>query len=585
MPPRVGTPAGTSIAGAMHPTLQAVRRLLPSRDDYAGLRTSLRGDVLAGITVGVVALPLALAFGVTSGVGAAAGLITAIIAGLVAAVFGGSSLQVSGPTGAMAVVLLPIVAAHGVSAVMTVAIMAGVLVLVLGVLGLGRAITFVPWPVIEGFTVGIAIIIALQQVPYALGVPTPEGDRAIVVAWDAVRAAGGTTTLWALGIVALAVVIMVVLPMIRRSLPASLIAVVGTTLIVWLLGADVPVIGHIPSSLPAPSLPALDPGTLSDLTGAALAVAALAAIESLLSARVADGMSDVRPTQPDRELVGQGLASMASGVFGGMPATGAIARTAVNVRAGARTRVSAITHSVFLAAVVFAGASLVGLIPLAALAGVLIVTAVRMVDATSARSIMRSTRSDALVFVLTAVVTVAFDLILAVEVGIGVAVLLALRALARASGVSRERVDPAETVDEDEEHELLGEHIAVYRLDGGLFFGASQRFLDELTEVSAVRVVILRLGFLQVLDATGAHALGEIVKSLERRGVTVLLCGVRDQHRKALEAVGTFQHLRHEHHVFTSLDAAIVHARRHAGRAAPPGRGHGDPHGVPHATG
>ena len=566
---------GSSIARTMPGALSMIRRLTPSRDDYRGLRTSWRGDVLAGITVGVVALPLALAFGVTSGVGAAAGLVTAIIAGLVAAIFGGSSLQVSGPTGAMAVVLLPIVATYGVGAVTTVAIMAGVLVLVLGFLGLGRAIAFVPWPVIEGFTLGIAIIIALQQVPYALGVPKPPGDRALVVAWDSVKAAGGETTLWAIGMVALAALIMVVLPRIRRSLPASLIAVVATTLIVWAVSADVPLIGHIPSSLPAPSLPALDPGTLSDLARAALAVAALAAIESLLSARVADGMSDVHPTQPDRELVGQGLASMASGLFGGMPATGAIARTAVNVRAGARTRVSAITHSLFLALVVFVGASLVGHIPLAALAGVLIVTAVRMVDASNALAIVRSTRSDALVFVLTAVITVAFDLILAVEIGIGVAIVLALRALARASGVAREDVAPAEAVDADEEHALLEEHIAVYRLDGGLFFGASQRFLDELTEVSSVRVVILRLGFLQVLDATGAQALGEIGKSLERRGVTVLLCGVQDPHRKALEAVGAFEELRHENHVFTSLDAAIAHARDHMSRPVPPGRTHG----------
>ena len=516
--------------------------------------------------MGVVALPLALAFGVTSGVGAAAGLVTAIIAGLVAAVFGGSSLQVSGPTGAMAVVLLPIVAVHGTGAVVTVALMAGVLVVALGVLGLGRAIAFVPWPVIEGFTLGIAIIIALQQVPYALGVPPSHADRAIVGAFDAIREAGGSTSMWALALMGIAAAIMIVLHRIRRTLPASLIAVIVGTIIVAVASLDIPLIGVIPHSLPAPSLPNLDPGTLTTLARSALVVAALAAIESLLSARVADGMTDTTATDPDRELVGQGLASMASSLFGGMPATGAIARTAVNVRAGARTRVSAITHSVFLAIVVLAGASLVGRIPLAVLAAVLMVTAARMVNTSNARAILRSTRSDALVFVVTAVVTVAFDLILAVEIGIGIAVVLALRSLVKSSGVAREQLLAHPEIDADEEAHLLAEHIAVYRLDGGLFFGAAQRFLDELAEVSTVRVVVLRLGSLQMLDATGALALGEIISSLERRGITVLLCGVQDDQRAALQAVGAFATLADEHHVFTTLDSAVEHARIHAHR-------------------
>ncbi len=550
--------------------LRAMSRLLPGRDDYAGIRSSWRGDLLAGVTVGVVALPLALAFGVTSGVGAAAGLITAIVAGLVAAVFGGSSLQVSGPTGAMAVVLLPVVANYGTGAVMTVAVLAGILVLAFGLLRLGRAISLVPWPVIEGFTLGIAVIIALQQVPYALGVHPPTGDRAIVVAVESIKLAGGTTTLWCLALVAISAAIMMLLPYLKRSLPASLIAVVVGTLLVVLLNADVPQIGAIPSSLPMPSMPDLSSGAITTLAGSALAVAVLAALESLLSARVADGMSDTLGTDPDRELLGQGLANMASGFFGGMPATGAIARTAVNVRAGARTRLSAITHAVFLAIVVVAGASLVGKIPLAVLAAVLIVTAGRMVNTSNARAIVRSTRSDALVFGVTAIVTVAFDLILAVEVGVGIAIVLALRSLAQSSRVEREDIAAHPEVNTDDEADLMADHIAVYRLDGGLFFGASQRFLDTLTDVSAVQVVILRLGYLRVLDATGAQALDEIIASLQRRGITVLLCGVQDQHRSALSAVGTFDTLAHAHHVFTSLQAAVAYAHTHVHHDDPP---------------
>lgn len=537
--------------------------------------------MLAGITVGVVALPLALAFGVTSGAGATAGLVTAVVAGLVAAVFGGSALQVSGPTGAMAVVLLPIVATYGTGAVMTVAVLAGVLVVLFGVLRLGRAITFVPWPVIEGFTLGIAVIIALQQVPYALGVAPPEGDRAILVAVDAVRAAGGQVTLWSLALVAISVAVMLLVHRVRRSLPASLIAVVVGTVIAAAAGLDVPAIGAIPSSLPTPAMPDLSPDVIGTLAGSALAVAALAAIESLLSARVADGMADTTATDPDRELVGQGLASVASGFFGGMPATGAIARTAVNVRAGARTRVSAITHAVFLAVVVVAGAGLVARIPLAVLAAVLIVTAARMVDTSNARAIMRSTRADALVFTATAVITVAFDLILAVEVGVAIAIVLALRSLVKSSGPAREAITAHPEVDALEEADLLSHHIAVYRLDGGLFFGAAQRFLDELAEVSAVRVVVLRLGYLSVLDATGAQALAEIIASLERRHITVLACGVQPQHRTVLAVAGALDGLAGRHHVFISLPDALAHARRHVDLPGDDPRGTGPGRALP----
>jgi SulP family sulfate permease len=221
------------------------------------------------------------------------------------------------------------------------------------------------------------------------------------------------------------------------------------------------------------------------------------------------------------------------------------------------------THAAFLAAVVVAGAGLVSRIPLAVLAAVLIVTAVRMVDASNARAILRSTRSDALVFVVTATVTVVFDLILAVEIGVGFAIVLALRALAASSGAEREEILEHPEIDPAAGAHLVAEHIAVYRLDGGLFFGAAQRFLDELTAVSAVQVVVLRLGSLRVLDATGAQALAEVIASLERRGITVLLCGVQPHHRRALDASGAFDTLAHERHVFTALGDAIGHARRH----------------------
>jgi SulP family sulfate permease len=253
-----------------------------------------------------------------------------------------------------------------------------------------------------------------------------------------------------------------------------------------------------------------------------------------------------------------------------MPATGAIARTAVNVRSGGRTRLAAMVHALVLVVVVYLGGTLVARIPLAALAGVLMVTAVRMVDVHAVRMVVRSTRADAVVLVLTAVATVAFDLIVAVGIGLAVAALLALRAVARTTSFVAERVapiEPADVVDPDEESALLSEHILTYRIDGALFFGAAQRFLAEFTAIDGVDVVILRLPDLQHLDATGAQALGEIVDQLEARHVTVLVKGPRPEHRRVLEAVGTLDRLAHERHLFDDLDDAIAHARSHVARS------------------
>jgi SulP family sulfate permease len=547
-------------------------RLLPRRADYAELPTSWRTDVLAGVTVGVVALPLALAFGITTGLGAASGLMTAIVAGLVAAVFGGSNVQVSGPTGAMTVVLVPVVHRFGTEAVIVVGLMAGVLVMLAAFARLGRYLSYVPWPVVEGFTVGIAVTIFLQQVPSALGVPTPEGENTALVAGQAVLDAVASLNTASIGLVLLVALTMVVVPRVHRSLPSSLIAVALATVVSKLASLDVERIGALPGSLPMPSLPSLSAGEVSSLFSAALAVALLAALESLLSAKVADGMSDTSRHDPDRELFGQGLANLASPLFGGMPATGAIARTAVNLRAGARTRVASIVHSLVLIGVVYAGGSLVAEIPIPALAGVLMVTAVRMVEIHNVRSVLRATRSDALVLGLTALATIVFDLVVAVELGIAVAAILALRAVARTSTATVEPVDVDAPVggagvdvviDAAAESQLLADRIVVYRLDGALFFGAAQRFLTELTDVTDVEVVILRLPNLSVLDATGAQALGEIVAELEGRGITVLLKGPRPEHLKVLTAVGVLNRLAGEHHLFHRLDEAIAHAREH----------------------
>ncbi|WP_240508282.1 SulP family inorganic anion transporter, partial [Streptomyces ossamyceticus] len=332
---------------------------------------SPRRDLLAGLTVAIVALPLALGFGVSSGLGAEAGLATAVVAGALAALFGGSDLQVSGPTGAMTVVLVPIVGEYGTTGVLTVGLMAGVMLMSLAALRAGTCMRYVPAPVVEGFTLGIACVIGLQQVPQALGVPAPDGDRVLVVAWRAVAEFAGHPNWTAVGLAVSVAVIMLGGARLWPTVPFSLVAVVAATVVAQVADLDAAPIGDLPSGLPAPSLGFLDPGALGTLLAPAVAVAALAALESLLSASVADGMTVGQKHDPDRELFGQGLANIAAPLFGGVPATGAIARTAVNVRTGAGSRLAALTHAAILAVIVFAAAPLVSKIPLAALAGVL----------------------------------------------------------------------------------------------------------------------------------------------------------------------------------------------------------------------
>ncbi|MER5204726.1 SulP family inorganic anion transporter [Streptomyces sp. NPDC002825] len=524
-----------------------------------------RRDLLAGLTVAIVALPLALGFGVSSGLGAEAGLATAVVAGALAALFGGSNLQVSGPTGAMTVVLVPIVAQYGPSGVLTVGLIAGVIVIGLAVAKAGRYMAYIPASVVEGFTLGIALVIGLQQVPGALGVPKPEGDRVLAVTWRAIEEFVKAPNWTALGLALGVAAVMLVGARWRPTVPFSIVAVIAATVLAQVFHLDKAApIGDLPAGLPAPSLGFVDLSQLGSLLAPAAAVAALAALESLLSAQVADGMTVGQKHDPDRELFGQGLANLAAPLFGGVPATGAIARTAVNVRTGASSRLAALTHAAVLAVIVFAAAPLVSKIPLAALAGVLLATAVRMVEVGSLRAMARATRSDAVVLVLTAVATLALDLVYAVVIGFLVAGALALRAVAKQARLSEVdfRADlPGEH--SAEEHALLAEHIVAYRIDGPLFFAAAHRFLLELTEVADVRVVILRMSRVTTVDATGALVLKDAVEKLNRRGIVVMTSGIRPGQRRAFDSVGALDLLRLDGREFAGTPEAIAAARAH----------------------
>ncbi|MHA6694738.1 SulP family inorganic anion transporter [Homoserinimonas sp. A520] len=530
--------------------------LLPGKADFARARQAPGRDLLAGLTVAIVALPLALAFGAASGLSAQAGITTAVIAGIIAAVFGGSNVQISGPTGAMTVVLIPVVHQFGAAGLLQVGLMAGVILIGLSVSRLGRYVRYLPTSLVEGFTAGIAVVIALQQVPNMLGVAAGDQAQVWAVAADAViryLADPDPVPLFiALGVAA----VILLGARWKPSIPLSLVAVAIATALTQWLNFDLEIIGNLPAGIPAADAGFFDPNLLAALLPSAFAIAALAALESLLSATVADGMTVGEHHNPDRELLGQGLANLVVPFFGGVPATAAIARTAVNVRSGARSRLASVSHSVILLVFVMVAAPVVGAIPMAALGGVLLAVTIQMVQVGAIRSILGSTRGDAIVLVLTFGVTVAIDLVTAVVVGLIVAALLALRSVSRAAYLEQVPLDEGGRAGEPLERDIIA-----FRLDGPLFFGAAHRFLLELTQVTDVSVIILRMSRVSTIDATGAAMLDDAISRLERRGIIVLLSGIRPGHGRVLTALGALSRLENAGRVFSDTPEAIAHAR------------------------
>ncbi len=402
--------------------------IVPRKSDYFGLSKSWRIDLVAGMTVGIVALPLALAFGITTGAGASAGLITAVLAGLIAAIFGGSHLQVSGPTGAMTVVLVPIVAKYGVAVLVPLGIVAGVLVALSGIFGLGSLINRVPWSVMEGFTLGIAMVIGLQQLPMALDIAKGDGERTIPVAWKTIKNALNAGINWqSLIIVATTLAIKFATPHLLKKLkitvfiPGSFLSIFIMTAVLW--ESHVAKVGAIPTTLinthgRSFSLQGM---TVLAFVYAAFSIAALSGIESLLSARVADQMAHHRgltKTLPNRELFGQGLATLFASLLGGIPATGAIARTSVNVRSGASTRLAAIAHSGFLILIITSLGTVISHVPTATLAAVLIGTSIRIASPMRLREVLRTTGPDEVILIITAASVLLIDLIWGIAIGV-----------------------------------------------------------------------------------------------------------------------------------------------------------------------
>ncbi len=503
----------------------------------------MRADAFAGVTVAVIAIPLAIGFGIASGVTPAQGLWTAIIAGLVVSLFGGSKFQISGPTGAFVPVLLAVVIAHGVGGLLAATFMAGLLLLVMGLSGLGYALKYIPFPVVAGFTSGIAVIIFLSQLPAFLGVDVgrhehaPEMAAAVASAW---RGISWQTVL----IGGAAFIISFAGPSFLKRFPHALFAVVLTTLAAWWLGWPVDTIagkfGSVPDNFPGFAWPAFSLDSIRDLAGPAVTIALLGGIESLLSATVADGMTDTRH-RSNQELIAQGLANMAAPLFGGFASTGAIARTAANIRAGARTPVAGIVHCGVLLAVVLMAGPLAGMIPLAALAGVLMVVAVRMAEWDSFAEVWHSSRLDFAVLVLTFLLTVVFDLTAGVAGGLFLAVVLFLRKMETLTLVKR--LTPQSDTEHTGAQSLLGKEVpdgvVLFRLDGPLFFAAADRLGAALRRYAGKpKIVVFRMRHVPLMDVTGLRAMEVAFEKMHRDGVRVLIASAQPQPMKIMMKSG-----------------------------------------------
>jgi sulfate permease, SulP family len=542
-----------------------VPKLVTTLKDYN--REQLVADLTAGVVVGIVALPLAIAFAIASGVTPDRGLYTAIIAGFIISVLGGSRVQIGGPTGAFVIIVYGIVQQHGMAGLMIATIMAGVMLIALGLTGLGSAIKFVPHPVIIGFTSGIALIIFSTQIKDLLGLRIEEVPAEFVDKWVQYAVHIREFTPEAVGISALALAIIVFWPRLNSRIPGPFVALIVTTLLAWVLRLDVETIGsrygEIASAIPRPSLPHVTGGQIKALVPSAVAIALLAAIESLLSAVVADGMIGGKH-RSNMELVAQGVANIASPLFGGIPATGAIARTATNVKNGGRTPIAGITHAITLLLITLFFGKLAGYIPFATLAAILVIVAYNMSEWRSFRAELYAPLSDAFVMVITFTLTVAIDLVVAIEVGMVLASFLFMKRMSEVTNVqvvTREFSDDRRLNPTDVDYtKRAPAGVEIFEINGPFFFGAATMFKEEVESVlGRPKVLIIRMRNVPAIDSTGLHALKQIVRRSRKERTQVLLSDVHSQPMMALGRSELLDELGEEN-IFGNIEDALVAA-------------------------
>jgi SulP family sulfate permease len=541
------------------------------REGYS--RERLTADVMSGVIVGIVALPLAIAFGIASGVTPEKGLITAVIAGFIISFLGGSRTQIGGPTGAFIVIVYGIVQQFGTSGLIVATIMAGVMLVAMGLLRFGAIIRFIPYPVVVGFTSGIALTIFATQINDLLGLGISDVPADFIDKWAVYGKNIANFNPLALGIGAVTIAIIFLMPRVSKKVPGSLVAIVLMTLVVWLmkrytgLGGGIETIGDR-FALTAMSIsaqaPTIDFAMIRTLLPAAFTIAMLGAIESLLSATVADGATGDRHNS-NTELIAQGVANVVTPFFGGIPATGAIARTMTNIAGGGRSPVAGITHAVTLLLIMLFLGDLTRHIPMACLAGVLVVVAYNMSEWRNFRSLVRGERAGAAVLGTTFLLTVVFDLTIAIEIGLLLAAVLFLKRISDVSTVSRFRseVAGAEYVEGsvDTDKLVLPPGVEVYEIEGPFFFGIAGKF-DEVMKVigDKPRIRIIRMRKVPFVDSTGAHNLGNLVRMSHREGITILLSGVRPDVRETLQRTGIVD-LVGPDNVLPHIDAAMARAK------------------------
>jgi len=502
-------------------------KLIDTLKNYS--REQFIKDVIAGLIVGIVALPLAIAFAIASGVSPEKGIFTAIIAGLIISVLGGSRVQIGGPTGAFIVVVYGIVQQFGVSGLVIATFIAGILLIIMGLTKLGNAIKFIPYPLIIGFTTGIAVIIFSSEVKDFLGLKMGNVPADFINKWLAYGQHLSSINGYAIGIGLFTLLLVFLWPRVTRKVPGSIIAIIITTLAVYFFHLPVETIGSrfgaIPSSLPRPVIPGVSLATLQQLIRPAFTIALLGSIESLLSAVVADGMIGGNH-RSNTELIAQGFANICSSIFGGIPATGAIARTATNIKNGGRTPVAGIVHAVTLLIILLFVGKWAALIPMATLAGILIVVAWNMSELENFISVFKGSKSDAAVLITTFTLTVLVDLTVAIEIGMILAAFLFMRKMMQVSSV-QQTVLSADRGDDVLTTALIPKGVDVFEITGPLFFGAAYKFKDAMNVIeNPARVLIIRMRNVPVIDATGIRVLREVHTAVKRNGTKLILAEV-----------------------------------------------------------
>ena len=530
-------------------------------------------DLMAGIIVGIVALPLAIAFGIASGVSPEKGIITAIIAGFIISFLGGSKVQIGGPTGAFIVIVYGIIAQYGEKGLIVATIMAGVLLILLGLFKLGTIIKFIPYPIVVGFTSGIAVTIFTTQIKDLFGMTTESVPAEFLEKWACYFQHIGTIDPYSTAVGILSIVIIFVTPRFSKKIPGSLIAIVVMTIAVFLLKryagiTSIETIGdrfQIKASLPGVAVPEMSWEVIKSLFPAAVTIAVLGAIESLLSATVADGVTGDKHDS-NQELLAQGAANIITPFFGGIPATGAIARTMTNINNGGKTPVAGLIHAVVLLLILLCLGPLTKHIPMACLAGVLVVVAYNMSEWRTFRALMSNPKSDVAVLLVTFLLTVLFDLTVAIEVGLVIACLLFMKRVAETTNISvlTDEIDPNADVDValNAEHLTIPDGVEVYEIDGPYFFGIANKFEEQMVMLhDRPQIRIIRMRKVPFIDSTGIHNLTILCKTSQREGIRIILSGVNEQVHKTLEQAH-FYDLLGEENICSHINIALDRARQ-----------------------